>query len=974
MKNWMKDHGILTLIMVATAVFAPLLYSLSFVKSMWDPYAGARNLPIAVVNKDQAVTYQKKRFAVGDQTVAQLKKNHALKWQFVSEKQAKEGLKNRQYYTVVTIPRSFSKNATTVLSKHPKKMQLHYTTNDSLNYLAETMSEVGVKSIDASIRSSVTKAYATAMFSQLKTLGKGMTKAANGAQQISDGTVTLSDGTKEYTAGVSKVNNGVQTLKVSVSPLKAGAQQLVSGSGQLLTGLNQYTGGVNTLFAGTNKLVSQNGTLMNGMTTLKSGLGQYTGGVDQLATGTNKLVSNNDTILTGMNTLKNGLGQYTSGVTQLNTGLNTLSSNSAALRAGAGQLQTASGQFGTLNSGAQQVASGVSSFNSALKSSNIVGQLTAALAMQSQVTSLEKQLKDVESALDTLQGIDVNSLKATMDKISNDGAGAWGSTFDIDNAKESVSNDANEIDKLISSDSNMSTATKAKLQEISGDLKSQTSTIQTANSGINNFFTGELMPLQDQLSGIMDQMTKLHNQLPAFQNTMQNAQTLLSETDTLLANLEKNKGLLDAMPGKIALLSSATSQIAAGTQQLADSTGSINTLVAGINQYTNGVDTANAGSNKLDANSLNLVMGFGKLYDGISQYTAGVTQVNTGARKLQANSPVLVTGFGKLYDGVGQYTNGVSLVNTGVGTLNSNSGKLTSGASQLNTALASLNGKVPELISGVNQLATGTSTLDSNSGQLRAGMDKLNAGAGTLADQLGQGAEKVNSTNGSDANAGMFGSPTNLTHTSSSKVPNYGHALAPFAMTTGLFIGVLIFTLEFPARRKLKDFSEAKDVLIHEFKQAILVTLGMVVILNLVMMAAGLKVDHIDALFWISLAYTLAQMAIMQLFTLAFGRFGTIAGLLIFVASIGGAGGMFPMQVTDSFFNTIHPFLPMTYAINGFRQAITGGLGNGYANVNALILWIVAFAFYALFLLVAMYLIENKELALRKAAQAKTTM
>lgn len=895
-KLWFSNHKILNVIMIATAILAPILYSLSFVKSMWDPYAGAKNLPVAVVNDDKAVKYQGKEFAIGRQTVNQLRKNHSLKWVFVNSKDAKKGLKVLNYYTVVTIPKDFSKNATTVLDKHPKQMQLRYQTNDSLNYLAETMSEVGVKTIDSRIRSQVTKAYADAMFSQLKILGKGMVKAANGAKQISDGTVTLTDGTKQYTAGVSKVNKGVQTLKVSVAPLASGASQLASGSSKLASGISRYTAGVDTVGAGTKNLATNNGKLLN-----------------------------------GANKIQSGLGKYTNGVGQLNSGLNTLSGNSGALRNGASQLASASSQFGTLNSGANQVADGVKTFSSDLQSSNIVGQLTSALAMQSQVTSLEKQLTDVKSALNTLQGIDIDNLKSTMDKISTDGAGAWGSTMDVDGAKESVSSDASEIDKLISSDSNMSAATKSKLQEISADLKSQTNTIQNANSGISNFFTGELMPLQDQLSGIMDQMTQLHSQLPAFQKTMENAQSLLSQTDNLLANLSKNKGMLDAMPGKIALLSSATSQIAAGTQKLADSTGSINTLVGGINRYTQGVDTAKNGANKLAQNSGTLVNGFDQLNSGLTRYTAGVNLLNSGVNKLMANNS-----------------------------------QLNGGAGQLSSALSGLNQKVPALIDGVNQLAAGTAKLDSKSGQLLDGMKKVNKGSGTLADQLGQGANKVNSTNKKDANAQMFGSPTNLTHKSTSQVPNYGHALAPFAMATGLFIGVLIFTLEFPASRELKNLKQAKNILFNQFKLAVMISLGMVVILNVLMMLTGLQVDHPADLFWITLTYTLSQMAIMQLFTLGLGRFGTILGLLLFVASIGAAGGMFPMQVTAPIFNTLHPLLPMTYAINGLRQAITGGLGANYAVTNSMILLLVAVVFYVLFLLLAIKLVKYKQINLAK--------
>lgn len=745
------------------------------------------------------------------------------------------------------------------------------------------------------IRSAVTKAYATAMFSQLKTLGAGMNKAASGAQQISDGTVVLANGTKQYTAAVSQINNGVQTLKVSVAPLKSGASQLASGSAALANGISQYTAGV-----------------------------------DKLNSGVNTLNGKSSDLLTGMNTFNSGLSQYTAGNTKLNTGLNTLSSNSAALRMGVASLKSASNQFGLLNNGASQVATGVQTFNSKLQSSNIVGSLTQALSMQEQVASLEKQLTTVQSLLKQLSSIDVNSLTTAVDKLQNQAfttAADMGNLYTSLDDNQKISDDADQINSLLNNDKSLSSDTKAKLANLATEIKTKatdsTNQINSANDSWGNLL-GVMLDTQSTLQPQLDTVQNLSQKLPALQSTMTQAQSLLTQTDTLLSALKKNQDLLTAMPTQLASLQSATGQIAVGTQKLANSTGSINTLVNGINQYTSGVDTA--------AN---------------------------GAAQLASKSDRLISGFKLLYDGTNQYTQGVSQVKAGTNTLVSNNASLNSGASQLSTALSSLNLQVLSLIDGVNQLATGTQILNGKSDKLLNGMTQLSSGSNKLATQLNSGANKVNSNIGTPNNAQMFASPTSLQHTSTSTVPNYGHALAPFAMATGLFIGVLIFTLEFPANRRHKTPRDAVKVLNEEFKRAVSVSLAMVVILNMIMILSGLKVDHIFDLFWVCLIYTLAQMAIMQFLTLIMGRLGTIIGLLLFVASIGGAGGMFPMQVTNSFFNAIHPFLPMSYAINGLRQAITGGLGNSYASINALVLLGVAVLFYLLFLLAASTLIKR---------------
>ena len=126
-------------------------------------------------------------------------------------------------------------------------------------------------------------------------------------------------------------------------------------------------------------------------------------------------------------------------------------------------------------------------------------------------------------------------------------------------------------------------------------------------------------------------------------------------------------------------------------------------------------------------------------------------------------------------------------------------------------------------------------------------------------------------------------------------------------------------------------------------------------------MMMGLHVHDIQGLFTITIIYTIAQMAIMQFLTMALGRFGTILGLLLFVAQLGGAGGMFPMEVTNKFFNMIHPILPMTYGINGLRQVITGGFDGAYLRINLLILVGYAVVFYILLLLIAGHGLFNEE-------------
>ncbi|MCT3465536.1 DUF3533 domain-containing protein, partial [Limosilactobacillus fermentum] len=369
----------LLLLSVIVICFIPFLYSIFFLKSVWDPYGSTQNLPVAVVNEDRAVKYQGQTLKVGAQLVQELRKNKQLKWEIVSKQTAKEGLAHRKYYTVVTIPKDFSKNAATVLDQSPKKMELKYETNGSLNYIGQVISEMAMTKLNQKIRAQVTHAYATTMIKLVKQVGTGFNQAASGAKQISTGMVTLNSGTNQFVAGVSTVNNGVQTLQAAVTPLASGASQLASGSTTLASGVNQYTSGVGLLAAGLTKLSANSAALNAGTATLASGVNQYTSGVDQLG-----------------------------------SGLTTLKKNSARLRSGAD----------SLNQGASQLSNGASRLNATVNSSlgsldftGIMSAMNQASQMKSSLASLQSGLTQAQNALSAVS-TEANQLKTASSALS----------------------------------------------------------------------------------------------------------------------------------------------------------------------------------------------------------------------------------------------------------------------------------------------------------------------------------------------------------------------------------------------------------------------------------------------------------------------------------------------------------------------------------------------------------------------------
>lgn len=661
-KIWQNKLLFVTVIVVS---LIPILYASVFLKSIWDPYGNMNELPVAVVNLDQSVDFQGKTLSVGSELVDNLKKNDDLGWHFVSKDAAKQGLKDRKYYMVVTIPKDFSKNASTVLDSDPEKMNLKYETNAGVNYLGEVVSDNAMKQLKAQVSEKVTKSYAMAIISTINELGKGMNTAAEGSEKLND--------------GANQVNTGVGTLAESVPTLADGVSQLDNGAGSLKSGVSQYTAGVaqvadgsNQLNNGVGQLTSQLPTLTNGLSalgtganSLSAGLTQYTGGVAQVANGSTQLNNGVGQLASQLPTLTNGLGALGTGANDLSTGLaqytggvNQIAEGNKALNS---QMPTLVGSVSALNDGAKQISSGLNSVDISALSN--LGQLAGAL-------------KTVASHLETAG----NSLANTSNSMASD---VQSNTVAVVTAL----NKAGITDPNLANVVGQSLAANAQNTKVAADIQ---------NAG------NELTAVKQILQGVESQMPNLDpNIVNEFEKLQQGATALsngLNELNTKMPTLSQS---VDELAKGSAQLAAKSSELTSGANQLASGLKEVNaktpTLTNGVSQLADGLSQVATGANTLNNNS--------------AQLTSGANQLANGLNTVNEKTPALASG-------VNQLANGVSTLANGANTLNSKSGELNDGTAKLADGLDTLNGKIPSLSSGVLKLKDGT-------GQLADGTNEL---------------------------------------------------------------------------------------------------------------------------------------------------------------------------------------------------------------------------------------------------------
>ena len=296
----------LKLLLVGIAVI-PSIYAVIFLSSLWDTYGKIDNLPVAVVNNDQAADINGKTQHLGQDLTDKLLREKPLKLSEVSSQKAKDGLKSGKYYMTITIPSDFTNNAGTLLSNDPKYAKIDIAQNAGQSFIAEKMTSSAADKIKASVNRSLQQVYNETILSATKSSQKGFQAGADGATQLNNGLGQLADGSQ-------KLNDGAQALTNGSSTLAGGLSQYTNGVSQANTGSNQLSNGAGAAATGANQLASGTSQLAQNAPKLAAGSQQLASGAQELA---RKLQEVSDGITTGQT---NGAAQ----IKQLEVGLATL--------------------------------------------------------------------------------------------------------------------------------------------------------------------------------------------------------------------------------------------------------------------------------------------------------------------------------------------------------------------------------------------------------------------------------------------------------------------------------------------------------------------------------------------------------------------------------------------------------------------------------------------------------------------------
>ncbi|MEV0237873.1 YhgE/Pip domain-containing protein [Nonomuraea sp. NPDC050786] len=295
--------------------------------------------------------------------------------------------------------------------------------------------------------------------------------------------------------------------------------------------------------------------------------------------------------------------------------------------------------------------------------------------------------------------------------------------------------------------------------------------------------------------------------------------------------------------------------------------------------------------------------------DQLNALDAGLGKLAGGAAKVHASLGTAATGANRLYQGATALADGSRQVTDGIGRLN---------------------GGLVRLSDGANELSTGVDRLHDGAGQVGKGMTGLAEGSKDLARGLGDGAARIPDYDRKerDARADMMSDPVRPAKTVDNEVPNYGTGFAPFFLPLSLWVGAMIayMVLKPLNQRRLAGATGAVRIALAGWLPGAALGAAQVGVLVAVLrFGLGLEAAHWAGVVGLLLLAAAASMAVVQAVNALLGPPGRVVALALLMLQLTSAAGTYPIETSPGFFQTISPWLPMSWTVSALRRLISGG-------------------------------------------------
>ena len=254
--------NLIVFVVVIGITILPALYAWFNIAANWDPYSNTGNLSFAVCSEDKGYSYKTLTVNAGEEIINNLKQNDKMGWEFVDADEAKDGVKNGEYYAAVIIPENFSENLLSITTGNFTQAKLEYYVNEKRNAISPKITDKGIEAIEESVGatyvSSLTETIA-------KVLNLTESEFSGSKKELGDKVIkALQDAKTDIGTFDASADVLITTLD-SIDGLIKTNKELVPTIQSTLTGAGVFTSDIAKTLSSTQGVASQVTTSVDGL-------------------------------------------------------------------------------------------------------------------------------------------------------------------------------------------------------------------------------------------------------------------------------------------------------------------------------------------------------------------------------------------------------------------------------------------------------------------------------------------------------------------------------------------------------------------------------------------------------------------------------------------------------------------------------------------------------------------------------------
>ncbi|WP_297436736.1 YhgE/Pip domain-containing protein [uncultured Clostridium sp.] len=524
----------------------------------------------------------------------------------------------------------------------------------------------------------------------------------------------------------------------------------------------------------------------------------------------------------------------------------------------------------------------------------VVNQQAISLA-----NSLGEQLKTNEPVLNQLKSV-MNEADTRIGQITGNINQSSKSATELASYLSIMKNDLPKItgqmdslQQVVNASKSLIASTQQNVSNAASNISNNTANVTTVNTSLTSFI--------EQLKTLGTSTADKENQIKIIDNAV-------GVTTKLTGIIDRNINILTGI-NKVF----NNSIISANIQKLND----VKALIVSEQNQLNAVKTL------------------------LASVKPNVDETNAQLTKLQTMNVNLISNINNL-------TN--SMYSQVVPSVNQISSNLTQGLSNANSLLETSKSVVPQLqalagmgISTSNLTVSKANELKSKINGFKDTLNLLQDKAGLVSnkdldnmiDMLSKNPEKISS---------FLSSPIQVKEEQVYGEIPFGAGLMPFYTTLAIWVGSLLLTSLLTVEAKNFKGEKANLLQVHFGKmllfiifsiiQTVIVTLGDKYVL-------GFSPYNMWLMMGIAILSSVVFTIIIYTLVSLFGSMGKAMAIVIMVLQVAGSGAIYPIQTNPAIFGKLEFLWPFKYAMDGFREAISGPI---WSDVKADVIALLIFA------------------------------